>query len=169
MPCTKIITHWFHISFPVSKHYFYVTTSQRYVSVHQSCWWLRSIPFKRLGGPQRDRLVALHFKRTDKVACVILYPFFLLPANEFSNVLPCITSPWTRRFKHSRDWSFILFTYSCFRYFWTLFAECFTPFDRSTCALSVLCRYSASRRIYFAFRVAVPSNFTRWWNETHNQ
>jgi len=37
--------------------------------------------------------------------------------------------------------SLTLMARSRFRYFLTLLTECFAPFDRSTCALSVLCRY----------------------------
>jgi len=50
-------------------------------------------------------------------------------------------SPGKHRTYKTQGRSLTLMARSRFRYFLTLLTECFAPFDRSTCALSVLCRY----------------------------
>ena len=42
----------------------------------------------------------------------------------------------------------------------TLLPECFSPFDHSTCALSVSCQYLALDGIYHPIRAAFPNNST---------
>jgi hypothetical protein len=48
-----------------------------------------------------------------------------------------------------------------FTYYFTLFPKCFSPFDHSTCALSVSGRYLALEGIYLPFRAAFPNYSTR--------
>ena len=47
-----------------------------------------------------------------------------------------------------------------FTYCLTLFPKFFSPFDHSTCALSVSCQYLALDGIYHPFRAAFPNNST---------
>jgi len=47
-----------------------------------------------------------------------------------------------------------------FTYYFTLFSKCFSPFDYSTCALSVSGRYLALDGIYHPLRAAFPNNST---------
>ena len=48
-----------------------------------------------------------------------------------------------------------------FTYYFTLFPKCFSPFDHSTCALSVSGRYLALEGIYLPLRAAFPNYSTR--------
>ena len=48
-----------------------------------------------------------------------------------------------------------------FTYYFTLFPKCFSPFDHSTCALSVSSRYLALEGIYLPLRAAFPNYSTR--------
>ena len=53
------------------------------------------------------------------------------------------------------------FPFNNFTCFLTLFPKCFSPFDHSTCALSVSGRYLALEEIYLPLRAAFPNNSTR--------
>jgi len=64
------------------------------------------------------------------------------------------TEPWRASSDRMR------FPCNDFTYYFTLFSKCFSPFDYSTCALSVSGRYLALDGIYHPLRAAFPNNST---------
>ena len=63
--------------------------------------------------------------------------------------------------KWSRNTGCLLFHFSNFRYYLTLFSKFFASFPHGTCSLSVSHQYLALDGIYHPLRAALPSNSTR--------